>query len=1067
MSGEATGFELLRGKRVLLRGHGALLRALSALNLRRQLGLELVAEGDADALLLAPRLDADAPLDEALELCVHATEEAIAWAREHDAPVLLASGLDALGERKGALFEGDPARPPFPRARERGDKHWELDKEIASAAAVVEETRSRARHADRLARAEADARDSLERDKDPTRGLPLVEETEAVLEKDRTDDLVGAGRQRARGWGWTSVRGYALALAEQLLARSGVPFTIVRLAPAGEPLESESADAHDDGEGSAAHWSGPQPLLADWVSAAREGFVRPPRSADARVEILPADLAAGALVIALATLWSGRAPSVQHASLGAEHPLSAGRLGDLIDLHTRPHRRVTEGAPTERIKRFSKLLRRAAEAPRAKVSADLLLLDEDQRLRGRHLGQAERRLFGDDAGLFATADLDWRRYFLDRHLPAVDAAVERLRLEAKRATRPLRPYPNLLALLEEGARRYKSRPALSYYAGEERSDVSYKELLARARAVARRLEEAGVAMGDRVILSGENHPDWAIAAFGIVAAGAVCVPLDPTLAPEQAENILAKSGAKLAILDDKSRKEFGDEVFETSWDLHLSCVSGPAGGIEADDVDSDALASILFTSGTTGDPKGVMLSHKNFASLIASLARVFDVHGNDRLLSVLPLHHTFEYSCGLLLPLSAGCQISYLDELKGERLLYALREGRITAMVGVPALWQLLERRIRKQVEERGGAVKALFDLSLRVNEKIGQRFGVDAGRFLFKSVHDELGGHLRTIISGGAALPSEVQDLFGGLGLPLAEGYGLTEAAPVLTVAEPDRDARGTVGRPVPGVEVRIDKADDKGVGEVIARGPNVMQGYFGDEEATRAVLTEDGWLRTGDLGRIDDDGRLQLVGRAKDVVVTAAGENIYLDDVEARLVGIAGVEELTLVGLDDARGGERLALSWVAAEGADLEAAEGALEDALIKLPAVFRPSFKRRWHEEALPRTATRKVKRRLVKTWLEEQVSAQSATTEETPASPPFVAVRQAVAGVVGAELSDIAPGTSLAGDLGFDSLMWVERPSCAPRRRTRPARRARRAWRRRATRPTASRCPPSRRCPRAA
>ena len=391
----------------------------------------------------------------------------------------------------------------------------------------------------------------------------------------------------------------------------------------------------------------------------------------------------------------------------------------------------------------------------------------------------------------------------------------------------------------------------------------------------------------------------------------------------------------------------------------------------------------------------------------------------ERLLSVLPLHHTFEFSCGLLLPLVAGGQIFTLDELTGERVLYALNTSRATAMVGVPALWQLLGRRVESRIQERGPAFERGARALLFVNRKLND-LGLDIGKKIFFPVHKELGGELKTLISGGAALPSDVHQLFRDLGLPLAEGYGLTEAAPVLTVADSSTRAAGTVGAPIPGVEIKIDNPDDRGVGEVLARGGNVMLGYFEDDAATHMSLTDDGWLRTGDLGKLDHAGKLALVGRAKDVVVTSSGENIYLDDAEALLrAHTAQDASFVLVGNSDGRGGERLALVFAG------DTSESELKRGIKKLPPFSRPTLIKRYSEADLPRTATLKVKRKEVARWLESAV--EDAPKSKAPARLDVKTQRvlEAVATVTGQSKKSLDVNMRLLEDLGFDSLMWVE------------------------------------------
>jgi long-chain acyl-CoA synthetase len=320
----------------------------------------------------------------------------------------------------------------------------------------------------------------------------------------------------------------------------------------------------------------------------------------------------------------------------------------------------------------------------------------------------------------------------------------------------------------------------------------------------------------------------------------------------------------------------------------------------------------------------------------------------------------------------------------------------------------------------------------------------------LFKPIHDQLGGHLRILISGGSALPPAVHDLFQGIGLPLAEGYGLTETAPVLTVAEGKLGApAGTVGTPVPGVTLKlvdpetgldVDSATGA-VGEIWAQADNVMQGYFENEAATQAVLTPDRWFKTGDLGTIDADGRVRLVGRSKDVVVTASGENVYLDDVEKKLESIPGVFELTLLGIPDPRGGERLALVAVASAIDDpplgtpmaasddperLQRARAALGQRLLKLPQFQRPAIVEVLGVP-LPRTSTRKVKRKQVRSELLAALQKRESEVEATTAENVVAisAARTAIARAAGVETQKLQAQTSLPRDLGFDSLMWVE------------------------------------------
>jgi long-chain acyl-CoA synthetase len=431
-----------------------------------------------------------------------------------------------------------------------------------------------------------------------------------------------------------------------------------------------------------------------------------------------------------------------------------------------------------------------------------------------------------------------------------------------------------------------------------------------------------------------------------------------------------------------------------------------------------------------------MLSHHNLASLIASLAPLFPLAQSDRVLSVLPLHHTFELTCGLLLPLSRGARVTYLDELTSERLEFGLKAGRITAMVGVPALWEMLERKLYARVADKGAFAAKVFDIAVDLNRALGRAVGVDAGRLLFGPVHEAMGGHLRYLVSGGAALPADTHRLFAGLGLHLTEGYGLTEASPVLAVAAAGPTAKpGAVGRAIPGVELRILEPNADGVGEILARGPNVMVGYADDEEETRRTIDEDGWLHTGDLGKLDRRGTLMIVGRAKDTIVSSNGENVYPDDVEARLGAIDRIEEYVVLGVSDPRGAERIACVAVPKADESLSRADrhakakAALDKALVDLPNALRPAVTL-LIDVPLPRTATRKVKRTEVRR-LVERVTAPELRAEQADggASPrrdgAARLVRAAVATIARKSASEISPGMTLRGDLGFDSLMLLE------------------------------------------
>jgi long-chain acyl-CoA synthetase len=430
-----------------------------------------------------------------------------------------------------------------------------------------------------------------------------------------------------------------------------------------------------------------------------------------------------------------------------------------------------------------------------------------------------------------------------------------------------------------------------------------------------------------------------------------------------------------------------------------------------------------------------MLSHKNFVNMISMLSSVLDMDISDGVLSVLPMHHTFEFSAGFLTPFSNGTQITYLDELSSEELARAIENNHVTGMVGVPALWEMLHRRIKTRLRERGDWFADLADSVIDFNAWLRDNTPFNLGPVVFFPIHSGMGGRMRYLISGGSALSEKVQKDLHGLGFTVLEGYGLTESSPVLTVARPgNKLLRGSVGKPLPGVEVKIDNPDENGVGEVLARGQNVMLGYFNNEEATNQVL-QDRWLKTGDLGKLDEDGNLFIVGRSKDVIIDSNGKNIYPDEIEDLYGNSALIKELSVVGLPDADSGEKISALVVPDYEHDiaLNRAETnkKIEEHFREVSASL-PFFKRVkvLHQTPfeLPRTATRKVKRpevvEMIQTLEQRKSKDKSKTIVETKTDDTALWIRKIVASVSNRALSEIALEDKLI-DLGFDSLMFVE------------------------------------------
>jgi long-chain acyl-CoA synthetase len=641
--------------------------------------------------------------------------------------------------------------------------------------------------------------------------------------------------------------------------------------------------------------------------------------------------------------------------------------------------------------------------------------------------------------------LDWRRYWLDVHMKGMEEWVfPGLEEEVEKRAHAAKPHRDLLELLDASCTRWRDRVALRM-AGASKERLTYGELRRFADRIAAHLAAAGVAKGDRVLLASENRPEWAAAYFGILRAGAAAVPVDAQLSEAELVNLWRTAGARLALVSDEVAARVPGLAASAAAAmpgarallLAEALEGGPA--VPAARISPDDLASLIFTSGTTGTPKGVMLSHRSFASLVGKLVTVFDLGPGDGMLSVLPLHHTFEFTCGLLVPLSRGAEIEYLDELTSDRIGEALGSGRVTAMIGVPALWSLLHRRITQELAAGPGLVEGAFRALMKGNAALrDSSLGWNLGKLLFWPVHRRMGGRLRLLVSGGSALDPKVQEAFRELGFDLYEGYGLTEAAPVLAVSKPGGSAApGSVGPALPGVELRIADPDASGVGEVLAKGPNVMTGYWrgGDSPGVDHALTgevlEGGWLRTGDLGKLDADGNLTLVGRRKDVIIDANGKNVYPDEVEERYRKPGLVKELCVVGLPEGSA-EKVAM-LVVPEYGDRDRAEVRAElERHLRAVSAGLPFHQRVkvWHavDGDLPKTSTRKVKRPLVR---EELLRLEAAAVKGRRARDGARErggdgwLLELLAEVSRRPRADITREARLQADLGFDSLMLTE------------------------------------------
>ncbi len=464
---------------------------------------------------------------------------------------------------------------------------------------------------------------------------------------------------------------------------------------------------------------------------------------------------------------------------------------------------------------------------------------------------------------------------------------------------PAEPISDIRDMFVRSTDKYGEKIALQYKKKGVWVPITYRDLRAAVEAMAGGFAALGLKpVESKVAIVGDNRPEWAITYLAAACTGIVSVPIDRDLRETEVYHILYLSGAQALVTDAKHlemiqeiRKKLPklaflvnmdegweeDEVlgFEQVKSMGTSRMAAGKNDFSERKVTPDNLLSILFTSGTMGNSKGVMLTHGNVAFNIVDAVKWVNLRTDDRFLSVLPMHHCYECTDGFLLGLYRGSLTSYAENLR--RIPENLTETHATAMLGVPLLWHSMYRKIEAAMAENGVWKVNAAKKVARLSEKV---LGKDIRRKVFAKVHARLGGSLRILISGGAAVDPEVARGFRELGLIFLQGYGLTEASPILAVNRDEAFKDEAAGLPLPSVEVKI--AED---GEILARGPNVMKGYYQNPEATHEAL-EDGWLHTGDLGYIDSDGFLHVQGRKKAVIVTPSGKKIYPEEVEAELL-------------------------------------------------------------------------------------------------------------------------------------------------------------------------------------
>jgi long-chain acyl-CoA synthetase len=626
-----------------------------------------------------------------------------------------------------------------------------------------------------------------------------------------------------------------------------------------------------------------------------------------------------------------------------------------------------------------------------------------------------------------------------------------------------------LQALPRRLREFKERPAIVAFAKDRKEQWTYAKLAERSARLATGLTKAGIQKGDGIALVAENRPEWMAACLGILSAGAVAVPVDVQLPDDVLHHVLHDSEPRVIFTTERLLKRVKratgrrrceifllDENAEEarSWKDLLDEPAEPTVCVSPED-----RAVLFYTSGTTGPPKGVPLTHRNLAFQLNTIAAADLVTSDDRVLLPLPLHHVYPFTIGVLTPLVLGLPIVIPFTLTGPQLTRAMREGEVTIIVGVPRLYRALFAAIQSRAQSKGRTGAALFGGLLTASTWLARR-RIRVGRLLFRRVHRELGPQLRVLATGGAAIEAELAWKLEGLGWLTGTGYGLTETAPLLTLDKPGQARIGSVGRPIDGVEVRIDAVatdeekpqqqarlsqpaptggQDFSEGEVVARGPSVFAGYHNLPDKTKEAFTEDGWFRTGDLGRFDNDGFLYITGRVKTLIVLEGGEKVQPDDLEQSLQQASAIREAGVLSRD----GKIVAVirpARAATAEQDGEQAEGVMVRQALEARSKSLPSYQRIADfvltHDSLPRTQLGKIRREELAELYDQLKAGRTKEVEPGPISEEQMApddralldepAARKTWQLLAEHFSDqrLTPDTSPQLDLGIDSLEWL-------------------------------------------
>jgi long-chain acyl-CoA synthetase len=583
------------------------------------------------------------------------------------------------------------------------------------------------------------------------------------------------------------------------------------------------------------------------------------------------------------------------------------------------------------------------------------------------------------------------------------------------------------------------------FTATESNHWSYRSVGEQVQTLARGVRQH-LEPGEPIALIGANRPEWIIAALAIIRAGAVVMPLDVQLADDTLRHVFQDSDARW-IFTTTVQQERAHTAAPNARIVLLDAADDQPDGWRSLTGDEAALpenhaddpAVLFYTSGATGPPKGVPLTHGNLAFQLDLVAKTGIAQTGDRVLLPLPLHHVYPFVIGMLAPLGLGLTLIFPHALTGPQVIRAVREGQASVMIGVPRLYAALFEGIVARAERAGRPGYALFQMMFRLSRALRQHLGLRLGKYLLYPLHRQVGAQLRMLTAGGSALDADLAWNLEALGWQVTIGYGLTETAPLLSINRPDQSRPATVGQPVSGVELRIDQQaapaqqGHPGEGEIQVRGPNVFAGYRNQPDKTAKAFTEDGWFRTGDLGWLDDEGYLHITGRISTLIITESGENLQPDDLEARYAVHEDIREIGILQHD----GRLTALIVPSHE--ITEHSEDRIQNAVSDIAGKL-PSYQRlvdvALTDKPLPRTRLGKIRRHLLAQLYEHAQATGAETRQAAPLDPQEMSsedrtlLEQSVARTAWEWLVEryprqgLTPDTRPELDLGVDSLAWL-------------------------------------------